>query len=687
MRGRKSNEKQSAIFSLLISIVIVTIGFCGIGWTKTETFDFNSYHNPTAVQDGLKQLAETHPAFIRLHKIATTPGQNQINLLEIGPEVTKTTKTRPAILVVANMEGTLPITTEAALYLAQTLVNQPTHHQDITWYILPLGNPDAAWNFFKKPLKIDNRNLHPYNDDMDDRSDEDGPDDLDNNGIITTMRVKDPEGEWIPVPGEPRLMKEADWTKGEKGIFKLYSEGIDNDNDGQYNEDGPGGVNLAVNFPHLFKFFTPSGGPWAGSETETYNLFKFVYNHPEIAMTIYFGDTNFCMTPPEGGRKGTADYSNIKIPKRIAEMIGFDPNQSYTMDEIMEKAKDIAPPGMELTENIVASFLGLGAAVNPQPDDLEFYTEISGQYKKFLEKQKLNARRAEPKSARDGSFELWAYYHLGIPSFSLDFWTLPLPEKEKDDQAITPEKLEAMTNEQFLALGEEKIDAFLKSSGAPANINAKMVIDMVKSGVMNTKKMATMMKQMPQPKNEEGSDPIEKATLLFGEKHLDGHNFIPWKTFNHPTLGEIEIGGFTPYSTTTPPATMLEILLKGQVPWVFELANKIPKIKLVKTRVTPLGNGLFRISAWVENSSYLPYPTSMGQRNERLQPIVLSLQGNAKILEGKKRQTIKSLAGLQAKPIHWVVMAPQPVALTVEARTQNAGNDSATISLSKGDSQ
>jgi hypothetical protein len=31
------------------------------------------------------------------------------------------------------------------------------------------------------------------------------------------MRVKEPDGQWIPIPGEPRLMKKADWTKNEKG--------------------------------------------------------------------------------------------------------------------------------------------------------------------------------------------------------------------------------------------------------------------------------------------------------------------------------------------------------------------------------------------------------------------------------------------------------------------------------------
>ncbi|MCK7536580.1 MAG: hypothetical protein MZV63_39160 [Marinilabiliales bacterium] len=59
----------------------------------------------------------------------------------------------------------------------------------------------------------------------------------------------------MPVEGEPRLMRRADAVKGEKGIYKLYTEGIDDDGDGQYNEDTPGGTNVNINFPHLFKSF------------------------------------------------------------------------------------------------------------------------------------------------------------------------------------------------------------------------------------------------------------------------------------------------------------------------------------------------------------------------------------------------------------------------------------------------
>ena len=42
----------------------------------------------------------------------------------------------------------------------------------------------------------------------------------------------------------------------------------------------------------------------------------------------------------------------------------------------------------------------------------------------------LSADRIAPENDKDGSFELLAYYHLGIPSFALDFWTPPAEKTE-----------------------------------------------------------------------------------------------------------------------------------------------------------------------------------------------------------------------------------------------------------------
>ena len=71
--------------------------------------------------------------------------------------------------------------------------------------------------------------------------DEDGPDDINGDGHITTMRIKDTLGRLRTDPADKRLMITI--KPGEKGEWtRLGQEGIDNDGDGLVNEDSEGFV-------------------------------------------------------------------------------------------------------------------------------------------------------------------------------------------------------------------------------------------------------------------------------------------------------------------------------------------------------------------------------------------------------------------------------------------------------------
>lgn len=668
--------------------------FSGILWIILPLFisgqevslKYDKYLNSKDLNTSIAGLNKKFPKKSGLISLAKSPGNNELKLLEIGPDVGSKKKTMPAVLVVANMEGTVPVSSMGALYLADRLLSSAEATDSLTWYILVCGNPDALDHYFMKAYPVDPRNAKPHNDDMDDLTDEDGYNDLDNNGIITRMRVRDPEGTWIPLEKDPRLMRKADPVKGERGIYKLYQEGMDDDGDGKYNEDGNGGVNVGINFPHLFKPFTATGGLWPGCTEESFSLMKFVSEHPEIAMTFTYGSTNFCMVPPKGGRKAGVDLNRIKIPKRMAPMFNADPDKTYTMKEVLELAKAVVPPGMEVTESMVAGFLGLGAVVNPLSDDLKFYKELAEEYKEYLKKKGMTKERLEPAKAKDGSFELWSYYHLGIPTFTMDFWTLPkVKEKKEKGSGITNEKLEKMTPDEFIALGKEKITAFLKESGAPAQFKAENVIKMVEDGKMTPKQMAGMLKNKPKPKDSKEGDPKLKALLAFSDSQLDGKGFVNWTPYKHPDLGEVEIGGAVPYTDNTPPAWMIDSLLNVQVPWVFEIAKKLPRLKILKTETISKGGGVYELNVWIENSSYLPFPTAMGKRNKRPAPAILILEGdNLNVLSGKKRTSVSDIAGLQTKKLKWLVMADKSAQVNIKLDAPYAWGDQKQIKIGGG---
>jgi hypothetical protein len=399
------------------------------GWSAMAQQSLaGQFHTPSEIAAQLNLLAKSKPAHAKFHALGKTFNGSDYSILEIGKETAAAKRKNPAVLVVANMEGTSPLASEGALFLVNELLKNPAQYDSITWYILACGNPDGASRFFQKPGHVDGRNFRPWNDDMDELTDEDGPEDLNNDGFITQMRVTDPDGTMIPDPKEPRTMKRADPLKGEIGIYKLYPEGIDNDLDGQYNEDAPGGTNIGITFPFLYGYNQPGTGAWSGSEMETYTLMGFVVAHPEIAMTMTYGSTNFCAVPPKAGRKSAMSLTAIKIPQRLVQRLNAEPDKTYSLDEVKEMMKAIVPPGTTIDDAMVAGMLDMGAVVNPVDADAKLYKALSDKYLKYLKEKKWTTKRVDPQREKDGTFELWAYYQLGLPSFSMDLWAMPKPK-------------------------------------------------------------------------------------------------------------------------------------------------------------------------------------------------------------------------------------------------------------------
>ena len=95
-----------------------------------------------------------------------------------------------------------------------------------------------------------------------------------------------------------------------------------------------------------------------------------------------------------------------------------------------------------------------------------------------------------------------------------------------------------------------------------------------------------------------------------------------------------------------------------------------------------MGKGFYRVKLWVENIGFLPYPTAMGIRNQRIPPVVVALKdGNFKIIEGKKRNLIKEVKGHSTQMTQWIIYAKNPIRLNLELQTSNAWTDTKTVNL------
>ncbi len=643
------------------------------------------YRSPKEIEKSLKSLVKKHDDYAQLRTLAESPGGRNVLLLELSAEGAGKSgeNAAPAILVVANMTGDCPIATEAALRLADSLTGAwrdglGSH----TWYIVPIGNPDGYASFFAEPLDERFTNERPFNNDNDDETDEDGPEDLNGDGYITVMRQEHTEGQWITVEGNPVLMKKAEVGKGERGKYRLITEGIDNDGDGEINEDAPGGVNPGRNFPHDFEHYTKTGGPWAASEEESRAVMRFAFDHPEIALILAFGRSNSLKSVPEGSKKTERMQDKYRVPKRMAERMGLDPDEEFTMAELVEIAKDYTGY-RDIDEDMVLMFLGVGAAVNPDRKDVPYWSEISERYNEFMKEAGLDGERLDPEPFPPGSIEEWGYFQYGVPSFGVDFWTLPVKkkEKEKKEGALTPDEVEKMSNEEFAALGRERIEDFLKASDAPAHFTPDMIIMGLKGGMVTTEKIAEFMRKAEKKRESGGADERDQALYDF-----KADAFLEWRPFDHPTLGDVEIGGRVPYAALAPTPAVADSVIDAQLPFVRELAKMLPRVAIGNVRIEQRGGDIWKIDAWVVNNGFLPYPTHQGERCKRPSPVAIEIDGDSvEMLEGRGRVVVGLLEGSGGfKKVTWVIRAAGGTRVRLAARSFSAGGDVKDVVLGEG---
>ena len=652
---------------------------------------FDKYHTPGEVNGLLKSWAAKYPGLTKLLTIGKSYGKNDLFVLRIAAGDSNP-DSRPAVFVSANLEGNHLVGTEAALLLIEKLLTEYGSNKTITSllekrtvYAAPLLNPDAAQHFFNKPLCERNRNSNPVDEDVDDLLDEDGPDDLNKDGFITRMRVKDPEGKWLPNQLNPRLMREADAQKGEKGMYAIYSEGIDNDGDGLYNEDPAGGVELNRNFPHDFQYNKKSAGMWPVSQAEVIALLEFLIARNNIALILNFSTENTLLNLEQTG-KAKVGSDKVKIPKMFAAVLGFDPDKEYTLKEIVEtiKGRGLAPAGMEITEDLVAGFLGLGTAMSIDREDMPYLQTIRKEYKEKLKEAKLNYPEKRAAGVVKGSFVAYCYYQLGALVFSADLWAVPEPEKKEARDALNAEKLQTMSSEEFIALGEEKIAAFLKEQGAPENVKAAMLIKAVAGGQVTPAKMAEMIDKMPKKVAGKEDEHPDSYILKWADSTVKGKGFVPWQPYKHPTLGDVEIGGFVPYLKTNPPVTEIEKTASCHGDFYIGLMTRMAELQIKESQVERLGDNLYQVTLFITNAGWFPTTTAQGRRARTAWPIRVSLKTNAgqAIFSGKPNEQIQFLAGSgDTKKLTWTLKGKKGSKITITAASPKSGSVSATLIL------
>ncbi len=561
--------------ALFVFSVLVLIGNPQAVNAQIPELKFDHNHTLQEVVDYLNGMVNAYPKLARIHTIGKSYLSKDLLVMAISNRDTGKCKDKPAFWFDGNLHASEVMGAEVCLRTIHTLLTQYGKDPAITslldtrtLYIMPKLNPDGSDHYLTKPDSM-RSSVRPHDSDRDGLMDEDPAEDLNGDGHITQMRVRDETGPWKTSSDDPRLM--ARRKEEETGEWKVYSEGIDNDKDGRYNEDGVGGLDINRNWPSRWQqeYLQRGSGRYPLSEPETRAVAEFLLAHRNVTGVVnHHMSGNFLYIPPTNRNFNPITGEETEVP----------------------------------------------------PED-KAYFEIFGQkYTEIINNQPVRnvLGRGEPprQGAIWGVMIGWAYDHYGVYSYVPEMGSLaPFCDYDKDNRVS------------------------------------------------------------------------EQEMLRWNDEKLEGKIFIDWKSYDHPQLGKVEIGGFIrkiydpKYKSYTNlmcfPSPEFEDFLEKHTKWNLYLAAQSPLVRINEVKIHREEAGYVKITAGIQNQGFLP--TNITQQaiiNETAKTVeaMISLTG-ARMVMGKEKVDLGHLPGHTS-------LDPSPVQ-TVEwmVKITDQGTPKATITV------
>lgn len=630
--------------------------FAAAGLSACATTGLSAAPTDAQMERTLRELQRSHGSLVQTSTLGQSRDGRPLHLIRLGAENRRGTPgpdDRPALLIVAGVSGDHLVGTDVALGLAERLV---ADHADMlaerTVYIVPRLNPDAAAvHLAGGPKRSFNHTTTPDDADGDGRTDEDGPADLNGDGVITMMRVKNPPA-WLGASlvvdsDEPRLMRAPKPEAGEAAEYALLVESRDADGDGVFGEDGAGGVDLDRNFMHQWPEHKPYAGLYPLSEAESRSLVRWMLDRPNIAAVLVFGPHDSLAKIPEAGK--------MDITGR-------------------------APVGIET-------------------GDKAYYEKIAEVFKEIT---KINAASSADQA---GSFHSWAYAQYAVPAFSTPVWVRPDQIKKDGDEAKPASAAPAARPAGAGGLSEADIQAMVAEfqSATPDQRRELMARVQSMSPEDRQRVMAAATGQAgggarpggaaaragagagAAPARNANADKEDIAWLKYSDEERDGAGFIPWTPFEHPQLGSVEIGGFVPGFRMNPPDSELPRLIDEQSRFAADLLGRLPMVRLAEPTVERIGDGLWRVSLEAVNEGYFPTALAIAQKARR-QPgtaMVADIDAGA-VVAGDILQIARNIPGSGGRArAEWLIAQPEGARFDIIVRSPQLGERRVPVRLGR----
>lgn len=537
----------------------------------------------------LEAYVQARPQLVERIVIGKSHEGRDIVLLALTNQASGAHAEKPALWVDGNIHAAELLASTAVLYYLHQLLERYGSDAAVTRlldtrtiYLVPRLNPDGAeLALGPRPRHIrSSTRRYPY-----DETPVDGltPEDIDGDGRILAMRVKDEFGGWKPHPQEPRLLVARE--PGEFGgqYYRLMPEGFIQHFDGlqvRVNRD-PEGLDLNRNFPEAWRAENEQlgAGPYPVSEPEVRACVDFVAKHPNIGAAISYHTHSGVILRPSGLR------SDDDLP-----------------------AEDVW--------------------------QLKRFSELGTQHTGYPAISVWHDFKYHPKEYITGT-QQWFYEQLGCMHWVVELWS--------------PNREAGIANYKWIDWYRDH----------PADDDLKL--------------------------------------LAWSDSLGADAAFVNWRPFQHPQLGEVEIGGWDLMNFwRNPPPALREKEVERFPAWMNQLGLSLPKLELLQARATAMGPETWRIRLAVANSGYLGSTvTAQADKQEVVRGVCFEIHlppgdPHVELISGAQRQVGPQLAGHAPKTsqhhfipskevtadravVEWLLRAPRGTRIPLSAKHERAG--------------
>ncbi|MBK6495823.1 MAG: peptidase M14 [Gemmatimonadetes bacterium] len=194
-------------------------------------------------------------------------------------------------------------------------------------------------------------------------------------------------------------------------------------------------------------------------------------------------------------------------------------------------------------------------------------------------------------------------------------------------------------------------------------------------------------------KAETSTNRYDRTDYEFDRLLLFGDAFVPWKGFNHPQYGMVEIGGMKKNFGRTEPGFLMQAEAHRNMAFSLYQAWQMPQVEVDTITTRALGNGLTEVTAIVANRRLVPTHTQQDVENRISRPDYVTLTGGT-VLTGYRvinpntgasieqpkspaRLELSNIPGNSVVTVKWIVRGGGPFTVTVDA--EKGGSHSRTL--------